>query len=75
MPPKNGYFSYHGAIRKLLTQNKLLFWYFTDDHNGIAPALVLVFDDAKHPVMPVRREKWNIYLPLLPKNKRTILRP
>lgn len=41
----------------------------TDRHNQISPALVLVFDDVKHPVVPLREYRWAEYLPLLPLNK------
>ena len=40
-------------------------FYFTEKYNGIKPALVLVFDDLKHPVMPIREHRWAEYLQLL----------
>ena len=40
-------------------------FYFTKNHNGIRPALVLVFNDLKHPVMPIRKERWQEYFDLL----------
>ena len=63
------YDNYHGTIRRLLGEGKLLTWYFAARHNGIAPALVLVFDDIRHPCMPVREYRWHEYLPLLPPDK------
>ena len=59
------YFNYHATAKNLIKSGKLKNWYFTEKHNSISPALVLIFDDAKHPVMPIRFEKWNKYLPLL----------
>lgn len=63
------YFGHHGTIRRLLAEGKLIEWYYTDRHNQIAPALVLVFDDAAHPIMPVRENRWPEYLPLLPMDR------
>ncbi|MBQ3219129.1 MAG: thermostable hemolysin delta-VPH [Clostridia bacterium] len=60
-----GYFNYHSTAKKLISQNKLLTYYFTDDHNGIKPALVLVFNDPKHPVMPIRKSHWEEYISLI----------
>lgn len=63
------YYSYHGTIKRLLAEGKLEAWYYTDRHNHISPALVLVFNDAKHPKMPLREYRWAEYLPLLPPEK------
>ena len=63
------YFNYHKTAKKLLAENKLSYFYFTENHNGIKPALVLIFNDIKHPVMPIRFEKWHEYLPLLNQDK------
>jgi hypothetical protein len=60
------YFNYHATARQLLVEGKLTGWYITDRHNQISPALVLLFDDATHPVMPIREYRWDEYLPLLP---------
>ena len=60
------YFSYHATAKKLIHQGKLSHFYFTADHKGIRPALVLVFRDPVHPVMPIRKYRWEEYLPLLP---------
>lgn len=66
-----GYFDYHKTAKNLIRQGKLIESRVLDEYNGISPALLLVFDDARHPVMPIRKEKWNEYMPLLntkPKN-------
>ena len=63
------YFNYHATIKKLINQNKLIGYYFTNKHNNISPALVFVFDDIKHLLMPIRKHRWNEYLPLLDKEK------
>lgn len=63
------YFNYHATAQSLIRQGKLTSFYYVRRHNRISPALVLLFDDVKHPVMPVRREKWAEYQPLLPKEK------
>ena len=63
------YFNYHATIKKLIAQGKLKFWYISPNHNGIKPALVLVFDDISHPVMPIRENKWQEYFDIIPKEK------
>lgn len=64
------YFSYHATAKKLIREGKLSHFYFTADHKGICPALVLVFRDQNHPVMPIRHHRWEEYLPLLPFGKK-----
>ena len=61
------YFNYHATAKRLIEQGKLLRYYITDNYRGISPALVLVFDDPIHPVMPVREYRWEEYLSLLQK--------
>jgi len=61
------YYSYHGIAKKLIKENKLLAYYFTDNHNNISPALVLIFNDSRHHVIPIRQYRWVEYLPLLDK--------
>lgn len=60
------YFNYHATARRLIDEGKLIGYAIVARHNHISPALVLYFDDARHPVMPIRRERWAEYLPLLP---------
>ena len=62
-----GYFNYHAKAKRLIYEGKLIDYYFTQNHNGISPALVLVFNDQKHPIMPIRTNKWEEYLSILPK--------
>ena len=62
-----GYFNYHATAKLLISENKLKNFYFTSNHNGIKPALVLVFDDVKHPIMPIRQHRWQEYLYLVEK--------
>ena len=59
------YFNYHATAKRLISENKLVQFYFTERHNNISPALVLVFNDPVHPVMPIRKEKWQEYLSLI----------
>ena len=61
------YFNYHAAAKNLILSGKLKDYYYTERQNGIAPALVLIFDDVRHPVMPVRRERWAEYEALIEK--------
>lgn len=61
------YYNYHATAKRLIAEGKLVGYYFTKKHNAISPALVLLFDDYRHPVMPIRAHRWEEYLPLLPK--------
>ena len=49
------YFNYHAVAKNLIKNKKLLRYEFTEKHNKISPALILYFDDIKHPVMPVKK--------------------
>ena len=60
------YFNYHAKAKSLINEGKLKGYYFTEKYNQISPALVLIFDDKTHPVMPIREHKWIEYLDLLP---------
>ncbi len=61
------YFNYHAAAKKMIKDGKLISWYYTERHNAVSPALVLMFDDVKHPVMPIRKERWAEYEELINK--------
>ncbi len=59
------YYNYHATAKRLIREGKLIRWYIADRYRTIAPALVLVFDDIRHPIMPIREYRWEEYLPLL----------
>ena len=59
------YFNYHGVAKRLIKEGKLIDYYFTTNHNGISPALVLVFNDIAHPLMPIRKPKFKEYILLI----------
>lgn len=59
------YFNYHSTAKSLIKQGKLQGYYFTENYNNIRPALVLLFNDQKHPAMPIRQHKWYEYFPLI----------
>lgn len=61
------YYNYHATAKKLIQEGKLINWYIAEKHNNISPALVLEFEDAKHPIMPIRQYKWDEYFPLINK--------
>ncbi len=63
------YYNYHATAKRLIAEGKLVGYYYTENHNGISPALVLVFDDFVHHKMPIRHYRWNEYTEMLPKNK------
>jgi hypothetical protein len=63
------YFHYHAIAKRLIREGKLIAYYFTERYRSVCPALVLLFDDERHPVMPIRDYRWDEYLPLLPKDK------
>lgn len=66
------YFNYHATAKRLIAEDKLIGYYFTEKHNNISPTLILIFDDIKHPIMPIRQHRWEEYLPLLSKNKKKL---
>ncbi|MBR5900570.1 MAG: thermostable hemolysin delta-VPH [Clostridia bacterium] len=59
------YFSYHNKAKELIKKGRLIDYYFCAKHNNISPALILIFNDATHPVMPLRNYRWSEYAPLL----------
>lgn len=59
------YFNYHATAKSLIKSGKLNGFFYTEKHNGISPALVLIFDDIKHPIMPIRQDKWDEYEKLI----------
>ena len=63
------YFNYHATAKRLISEGKLTGFYFTDTYHSISPALVLIFADDKHPVMPIREHRWGEYLELIDKDK------
>ena len=63
------YFNYHATAKRLIAQGKLIGFYFTDRYRSVSPALVLLFDDEKHPVMPIREHRFAEYYPLIARFK------
>lgn len=60
------YYSYHATAKHLIRSGKLTGWYLTKRHNHISPALVLLFDDPNHPIMPIREHRFGEYFEMLP---------
>ena len=59
------YYNYHATAKRLIREGRLKKWFIADSYNNISPALVLVFDDIRHPIMPIRQYRWEEYMPLL----------
>ena len=57
------YFNYHAKVKKMILEGRLTGYEFLDNYNGITPALVLYFKDSKP--MPIRKNRWEEYLPIL----------
>ena len=57
------YFNYHAKAQNLIKTGHCTVAKIVNKHNAISPALVLVFDN--HKPMPIRENKWLIYLDLL----------
>ena len=60
------YFSYHATAKRLIREGRLRGYRFVPEYRGIAPVLLLFFDDPRHPVMPIRAHRFGEYLSLLP---------
>ena len=63
---KNGgmkmpYFNYHATAKRLIAEGRLIGYRFVENYRSISPALLLFFDDQRHPVMPIRAERWEEY--------------
>ena len=59
------YFSYHKTAKKLINEGKLLDYYIVQEYHGIKPALILIFNDERHPVMPIRQHKFKEYFDII----------
>lgn len=59
------YFNYHATVKRLIKDQKLKGFSFVKEYNGISPALLLFFDDVKHPVMPIREHRFKEYIELI----------
>ena len=59
------YFNYHATAKRLIKDKKLKGYSFVEEYHGISPALLLFFDDVKHPVMPIREQRFCEYEKLL----------
>lgn len=64
------YFNYHATAKRLIKEGKLISYRFVKHHNNISPALVLYFDDFRHPVMPIREERWGEYMKMIETSRR-----
>ena len=60
-----GYFNYHATVRCLIREGRLRGYRIVESYRGISPALLLFFDDARRPVIPIREDRFPEYLPLL----------
>lgn len=54
------YYNYHAKAKRLIADGHLVRYEIVEDWNGIAPALVLYFDN--HRPMPIRQYRWDEYL-------------
>ena len=59
------YYNYHATAKRLIKEGKLIKWQLVESYNGITPALLLFFDDDRHPVMPIREDRFNEYFELI----------
>ena len=49
----------------MILSGKLKSYYIVDVYKDISPALILVFDDARRPVVPIRKYAWDEYFKLI----------
>lgn len=61
------YFNYHQTAKNLIKQGKLISYHIVDNYKNVSPALLLIFNDDKHPVMPIRQERFEEYLDIIEK--------
>ena len=59
------YFNYHATAKRLIREGKLRGYVVVEKYKNISPALLLFFDDARHPVMPIREHRWEEYRELI----------
>lgn len=59
------YYNYHATAKRLIREGRLSGWLICARYRNISPALLLFFDDVRHPVMPIREYRFEEYLPLL----------
>ena len=59
------YFNFHARIKQMILSGKLKSYYIVDVYKDISPALILVFDDARRPVVPIRKYAWDEYFKLI----------
>ena len=64
------YFNYHAKAKLLIKQGKLIHYEIKDKYKNISPELVLYFDDARHPIMPIREQHFGEYLELIESTKK-----
>ncbi len=59
------YFNYHATAKRLIRQGRLREYRILSEYRGIRPALLLFFEDERHPVMPIREAHFDEYFALL----------
>ena len=59
------YFNYHATAKKLIKDGKLANYSFVQEYHGVKPALLLFFNDEKHPVVIIREHKFLEYALLI----------
>lgn len=59
------YFNYHATAKGLIAAGKLRGFRLVPRYGRISPALLLFFEDERHPVMPIREGRFAEYEPLL----------
>lgn len=60
------FFNYHAKAKNLIKSGHLIEIKFSENHNGIKPALVLFFDNNKP--MTIREKRWTEYIKLINEN-------
>ena len=65
-----GYFNYHAQAKRLIKSGKLIDYRFVAEYNGIKDVLLLIFNDEKHPVMPIRKPRQKEYIEIIKNYKK-----
>lgn len=57
-----GYYNYHRVIKNRITNGEKFTVEIVEKYNGIAPCMLIIFNDKKY---PIREYRWEEYIELI----------